>query len=88
MFLLYAIERSPSFKSVEEYRRAWGAHRTELLISRPPFQRPHAYWDIEADYIPQHNENEREVLMRLGLPLRPDEKRILADERAARTDVA
>jgi len=67
-----------SFASPEEYEQAWLRHRDSLLAECGPFHRPDAYWN-EVGYQPCcSSESEESVLLRLRLPLTPEEKAILA----------
>jgi hypothetical protein len=78
MFGVGPMVGEASFSSPEEYEQAWQRHKDSLLAECAPWRRPDAYW-AEVGYQPRcGSETEESVLLRLGLPLTPTERAILA----------
>jgi hypothetical protein len=81
--LLVGLEfiREPTFESPAECEAVWRAHRNELVFACGPFKRPDAFWFYETEFSPPMSlVSERELILRLGLPLSSREKTLLADE--------
>jgi len=61
-----------AFATPEERKRAWYAHRDELIALLGTIVRPQGFWDYEYSKLP--GEKDFKALKRLGL-LTPEERR-------------
>jgi hypothetical protein len=65
-------------------RTAWARHRERILaeFSQFPFRRPTAFWEIDVGIMDNfRGDEQKETLLRLGLPLTVAEQQILRKER-------
>jgi len=71
------------FETREKWEEAWWENRARLLAECSLFQRPYAFWSIEAEYVPMCAINGRELqedaLARLSL-LTTQEAKLLAKQ--------